>query len=64
MTSHVPEQVKLIGDGVSFLAWVSVLAGQLTTMVGLLAAIASLGWAMIRLYETKTIQRWIERHRK
>ena len=58
------EGVKFLGDATSIAAWVSVLAGALTDVVGLLAAIASLVWACVRLYETRTVQKWLESRKK
>lgn len=60
---NVPEQMKLPVDGIAIAAWVSALSGVLTNMVGLLAALASLVWGCIRVYETKTFQNWLTRKR-
>lgn len=57
----IPPHAKAGLDIVAILGWVSALAGLLTPIIGLLAALASLGWGLIRLYETKTVQRWLGR---
>lgn len=62
--SHVPEQVKLSVDGLAIAAWASALTGALTSAIGLLAAIASLVWGCIRIYETHTFQAWLEKMRE
>ena len=58
--NSIPESTKLAGDGLAVFAWSSALAGILTNYVGLLAAVASLVWACIRIYETKTVQKWVK----
>ena len=55
----IPPQAKAGLDVMAIIGWVSALAGLLTPIIGLLAAIASLGWGVIRLYETRTVQRWL-----
>jgi len=49
------ENVKHLFDGVSIASALGALAGYLPAM----AAGASLVWTIIRIYETKTVQRWI-----
>jgi hypothetical protein len=57
----LPPQAKVGLDVVAIIGWISALAGQLTPIIGFLAAVASLAWGVIRLYETKTVQRWLKR---
>ena len=57
----IPPQAKVGLDVVAIIGWISALAGQLTPIIGFFAAVASLAWGLIRLYETKTIQRWLKR---
>lgn len=57
----IPPQAKAGLDIVAIIGWISALAGQLTPIIGFFAAIASLAWGLIRLYETKTVQRWLKR---
>jgi len=63
VVNQIPEQVKLVGDGLAVIGWVSVLAGVLTQVFGLLAAILSCVWGAVRLYETKTVQNWLVRRK-
>ena len=60
---NVPEQTKLVGDGLAIMGWMSALTGLLTNFVALIAAFASLIWACIRIYETKTVQNWLRGRR-
>ena len=60
---NIPEPAKLVGDLMAVMGWVSALAGALTQIFGLLAAILSFAWAAVRLYETKTVQKWITRRK-
>jgi len=62
--SSIPESVKLVGDSAAVIGWVTVLTGVLTNVVGLFAAIGSLVWVCIRIYETKTVQKWISNRRQ
>lgn len=49
------EQAKSIFDGVSICSVLGALAGYLPAI----AAAASLVWTLIRIYETRTVQRWL-----
>lgn len=51
------ESTKHAIDAVSFGAVVATLAAWLPPM----AAAASLGWSLIRIYETKTVQGWMRK---
>lgn len=54
---QLPEGIKHIFDGVSIASVLGTLAGYLPAM----AAGASLVWTVIRIYETKTVQRMLGR---
>jgi hypothetical protein len=54
------EQAKLITDASS----IAVVAGTLIDWLPAVAALASLVWSLIRIYETKTVQNWIGKWRK
>jgi ABC-type Na+ efflux pump permease subunit len=58
----IPEQVKLPVDGVAIFGWVSALFGMLTGIAAFIAAVLSMGWAAIRIYETQTFQAWLKKH--
>lgn len=51
------DQFKSAIDGVSIASVIGSLAGYLPTI----AAAASLVWTLIRIYETKTVQRWLRK---
>lgn len=51
------EQVKHVLDGVSVAAAVATFFAWLPP----LAALASLVWTLIRIYETRTVQGWLTR---
>lgn len=53
MNDH--ETIKHIGDAVSISTILASLAGWLPAV----AAALSIIWTLIRIYETKTVQRWI-----
>ena len=57
----LPPQAKAGLDVMAIIGWVSALAGMLTPIIGFFAAVASLGWCVIRLYETRTVQKWMGR---
>jgi hypothetical protein len=63
MTNSIHEQAKLVVDGVAIMGWVSALMGFLTHFAGLVAAIASMVWCCIRVYETKTFQQWLKKRK-
>jgi len=54
MTEH-DETVKYVIDGVSFLTVVGTLAEALPAV----AAIFTIVWTSIRIWETKTVQGWL-----
>jgi hypothetical protein len=55
MNSHNQEAVKLITDGLSVVTVVGTLAGFLPAV----AALFTIIWTGIRIYETETVQRWL-----
>ncbi len=55
-TQH-PEQVKHAVDGLSAVTVVGALVGLLPAV----AAVFTIAWTGIRIYETKTVQRWLRR---
>jgi hypothetical protein len=54
------EHTKAIVDASS----IAVVAGTLIDWLPAVAALASLAWSLIRIYETKTVQNWIGKCRK
>lgn len=60
MTPTVTENVKHIGDGVSISTLLATIAGWLPHFAALLTVV----WTGIRIYETRTVQRRIKRWRK
>ena len=54
MTEH-HETAKNIADALSILTVV----GTLIDMLPSIAALISIVWSAIRIYETKTVQRWL-----
>jgi hypothetical protein len=49
------EATKLAGDALSL----TVVGGTLLQMLPAFAALFSIVWSLIRIYETKTVQRWL-----
>jgi len=54
MTEH-HETAKNIADALSILTVI----GTLIDMLPSIAALISIVWSVIRIYETKTVQRWL-----
>jgi hypothetical protein len=52
--------LKPLIDGASLAAVVSTLAGWLPAI----AAAFSIVWTAIRIYETKTVQRWLDKEKR
>lgn len=52
---HISENMKPVLDGVSLITVV----GTLTSILPSIAAVLSIAWSLIRLYESKTVQGWI-----
>lgn len=59
MTHEFSEQTKQIFDALSLTTVLATLAAWLPP----LAALASIIWTGIRIYETKTVQYWLTRHK-
>ena len=62
--NSVPAHAKPFFDVLAIVGWVTALAGALTTFFGLIAAVASAAWGLIRLYETRTVQSWLKRRKE
>jgi len=54
MTNH-PETFKYIVDAASFFTVI----GTITSMLPAVAALFTIIWTAIRIYETKTVQGWL-----
>lgn len=54
---HVPEGLKHLLDALS----VGTMLGTLFQMLPNIAALITIIWTTIRIYETKTVQRWLGR---
>jgi hypothetical protein len=57
MTGHTDETVKQIADAASVVTVVGTLAGVLPAM----AALFTIVWTGIRIYETETVQKWLKK---
>jgi hypothetical protein len=57
MDSHNQEAAKLITDGLSLVTVLGTLAGLLPAI----AALFTIIWTGIRIYETETVQGWVKR---
>jgi hypothetical protein len=55
MKDHLSEGSKHILDGLSLIT----VLGTLADMLPAIAAIFTIVWTAIRIYETKTVQRWL-----
>lgn len=60
MSAHLSENAKHAADALSIMTVVATLAEWLPAI----AALASLIWSMIRIWETKTVQTWIKKFKK
>jgi len=52
---HVSEPTKHVVDALSILT----VLGTLVELLPAVAAILSIVWSLIRIYESKTVQRWL-----
>ena len=59
MTPQAPEPLKFVGDALS----ISAVAATFVGILPAIAALASLIWTSIRIYETKTVQSWIKKRK-
>jgi len=57
MKEHLTEGTKHVVDGISLVTVV----GTLTDLLPAVAALFTIIWTLIRIYETKTVQGWISR---
>ena len=57
MTGHTDETVKHIADGLSVVTAV----GTVMNFLPAVAAIFTIIWTGIRIYETDTVQRWLRK---
>ena len=57
---HMPEQAKIVGDGVS----IGTLLGSIFGGLPHIATLVTIIWGCIRIYETKTVQDWLAKRRK
>lgn len=57
MKEHLTEGTKHVVDGISLVTVI----GTLTDLLPAVAALFTIVWTVIRIYETKTVQGWIDR---
>jgi hypothetical protein len=57
MSQHSTETIKHVTDGLSIVTVI----GTLADILPALAALFSLVWSLIRIYETETVQKWLGR---
>ena len=55
MSSHITEGTKHILDGLSLIT----VLGALVDILPAIAALFTIVWTVIRIYETKTVQGWL-----
>jgi hypothetical protein len=60
MKEHLTESTKHVVDGISLVTVVGTLMDVLPTV----AALFTIIWTSIRIYETKTVQGWISRAKR
>lgn len=53
------EQIKHVGDAMSITAIAATIVGWLPSV----AVVLSIVWTLIRIYETKTVQAFLKKHR-
>lgn len=58
MTEHHHETVKQAADALS----IATVLGTLMQWLPAVAALASLVWSLIRIWETDTVQNWVKRN--
>ena len=59
MAQHAPETIKHAVDGLSIIT----VLGTLAEVLPALAALFSLVWSLIRIWETETVQNWLKRRK-
>lgn len=60
MNEHINEGVKQAADAISIITVV----GTLMEVLPAVAALFTIVWTAIRIYETKTVQGWINRAKR
>jgi hypothetical protein len=60
MTHDMNEGVKIVGDGISLITVV----GTLAQVLPAIAALFTIIWTGFRIYETKTVQSWLNKTKK
>ena len=60
MNEHINESVKQAADAISIITVV----GTLMEVLPAVAALFTIVWTAIRIYETKTVQGWINRAKR
>jgi len=56
---HVSEPAKHVVDALSILT----VLGTLVEILPAIAALLSIIWSLLRIYESKTVQRWLGRNK-
>lgn len=56
---HIPEGTKHLGDAISITA----LLGSLAEMLPHVAALLTIVWTALRIYESETVQGWLTKRR-
>lgn len=64
MTPSEKQELAQVAKGAGDVTSIGVAMAALVEIVPALAALASLIWACIRIYETETVQRLLKRRRK
>jgi hypothetical protein len=59
MNEHLTDSTKHVLDGLSVIT----VLGTLADMLPAIAAIFTIVWTAIRIYETKTVQRWLGKNK-
>jgi hypothetical protein len=59
MSTHLTEGTKHVLDGLSLIT----VLGALVDILPAIAAGFTIIWTLIRIYETKTVQRWLGRNK-
>ena len=56
-----PEQGKHLADAASITTVIAAWLGVFSTVLTIMATAATFVWFLIRIYETKTVQDWLNR---
>lgn len=54
------DQLKMVGD----LSAVGITVGTVASYLPAMAALITIVWTGIRIYETKTVRRWLNKYRR